>query len=335
MQQLLLRQPIHGTVALTGASGFIGSQLRAALLASGADVISLVRPDSPPVKLGRAAAVDYGDEATLRRVFEQEQPDYVFHVAGATKGVSEQDFWRGNVLPTQSLVRALNAAHPALRRFVLVSSLTAYGPSNDGRPLSESDAPRPIEFYGQSKLQAERVLTSEAGKLPWTIVRPSGVYGPADVDSFVLFRAAKLRINLFYGNRKKRASMVYVDDLVRALVDSAQAESTLRKGYFIGDGVAYTWDEIQAHVARAVGKRGLRVDLPSFVVPLAARAGELITALDKQPRILNRQKALMDAQAAWLCSSDAARRDFGFAAQVDMAEGTRRAYAWYTQQGWL
>ena len=333
--QPVLRQPIHGTVVVTGASGFIGSQLRAALLASGADVISLVRPDSPPVTLGRAAAVDYADEASLRRVFEQEQPDYVFHVAGATKGVTEQDFWRGNVLPTQSLVRALNAAHPALSRFVLVSSLTAYGPSNAGPPLRESDEPRPVELYGKSKLEAERVLAREAGRLPWTVLRPSGVYGPADVDSFVLFRAAHMRVNLFYGNSQKRASMVYVDDLLRALVAAAQAESTLGRSYFISDGVTYTWDAIQGHIARAVGRRALRLDLPSFVVSLAARAGELATALDKRPRLLNRQKALMDAQEAWLCSIEAAQADFGFAPEVDMAEGARRAYAWYRAQKWL
>jgi nucleoside-diphosphate-sugar epimerase len=331
----VLRQPIHGTVVVTGASGFIGSQLRAALLASGADVVSLVRPDSPGVTLGRAAAVDYADEASLRRVFEQEQPDYVFHVAGATKGVTEQDFWRGNVLPTQSLVRALNAAHPALSRFVLVSSLTAFGPSNSRPPLRETDPPLPIELYGQSKLEAERVLAREAGRLPWTVLRPSGVYGPADVDSFVLFRAAHMRVNLFYGNRQKRASMVYVDDLVRALVAAAQAESTLGRGYFISDGATYTWDTIQGHIARAVGRRGLRLDLPSFVVPLAARAGELFTAFDKRPRLLNRQKALMDAQDAWLCSIAAAQADFGYAPEVDMAEGTRRAYAWYRAQKWL
>lgn len=333
--QLPHRQPIRGTVVLTGASGFVGSNLRNALLASGADVISLVRADSPPVKLGRAAVVDYADEASLRRVFEQEQPDYVFHVAGVTKGVTAQDFWRGNVLPTQNLVRALNAAHPALSRFVLVSSLTAFGPSNDGPPLQESDPPKPVEEYGKSKLEAERVLAREGGSLPWTILRPAGVYGPADVDSFVLFRAAKLRVNLFYGNRKKRASMVFVDDLNEALMAAAQAEATRGKSYFISDGVTYTWDEIQAHVGRAVGKRGLRLDLPAFVVPLAARAGEFATALDKQPRLLNRQKALMDAQDAWLCSIDAARRDFGFAPRVDMAEGTRRSYAWYVENKWL
>lgn len=333
--QPVLRQPFSRTAVVTGASGFIGSQLRAALLAAGADVISLVRPDSPPVTLGRAAAVDYADEASLRRVFEQEQPDYVFHVAGATKGVTEQDFWRGNVLPTQSLVRALRATQPGLSRFVLVSSLTAFGPSNSGPPVTESHEPRPVELYGRSKLEAERVLVREAGPLPWTIVRPSGVYGPADVDSFVLFRAAHMRVNLFYGNSRKRASMVYVDDLVRALVAAAQAESTVGKGYFIADGETHTWDAIQAHIARAVGRRGLRLDLPSFLVPLAARAGELITAIDKQPRLLNRQKALMDAQEAWLCSIAAAQADFGFMPEIDLAEGTRRAYAWYRSQKWL
>lgn len=325
--------PIRGKVILTGASGFVGSNLRDALLADGADVISLVRADSPPSKRGRSAPVDYADEATLRAVFEREQPDYVFHVAGATKGVTYEDFERGNVLPTRSLLNALRDAWPALKRFLMVSSLTAYGPSNDGPPLRESDAPRPVEHYGRSKLAAERVV--EQSELPWTIVRPSGVYGPADVDTLVLFRAAKMGVNLFYGNQQKRAAMVYVDDLVDAMIGAAQSPATLHKGYFISDGRTYTWHEIQRHIGAAVAKRAFNVNLPSFLVPLAGSAGELMTAFDKKPRLLNRQKALMDAQQAWLCSIDAARADFGFQPRIEMAEGTRRAFAWYKQQRWL
>ncbi|HEX6245546.1 MAG TPA: hypothetical protein VFZ61_31700, partial [Polyangiales bacterium] len=112
-------------------------------------------------------------------------------------------------------------------------------------------------------------------------------------------------------------------------------ESTLGKGYFIADGESYTWETIQGHIARAVGRRGVRIDVPSFVVPLVARAGEWATALDKRPRLMNRQKALLDAQHAWLCSIEAAQTDFGFAPEVDMAEGTRRAYAWYRDNKWL
>jgi nucleoside-diphosphate-sugar epimerase len=328
-------EALVGKVVLTGASGFIGSRLRDALLAAGNEVVSLVRASSPATKHGRAAAVDYADEASLRAVFERERPDYVFHVAGATKGVSREDFYRGNVQPTENLVRALKATHPTLKRFVLVSSLTAFGPSNERPPLREEDAPEPVELYGQSKLEAERALAREAGALPWTIVRPSGVYGPADVDTLVLFRSARAGINLFYGNHEKRASMVYVDDLISALIAAARSERTCGEGYFICDGVSYTWREIQGHIAAAVGRRTLNLNLPAWTVQVAARAGELATALDRRPRLLNRQKALMDAQSAWLCTHDKARRDFGYAPRVHMSEGTRRAYAWYKAQGWL
>lgn len=327
--------PLPGKVVLTGASGFIGSRLRDALLAAGNDVISLVRADSPPSQRGRSAAVDYADEASLRAVFERERPDYVFHVAGATKGVTRDDFYRGNVLPTENLVRALTATHPTLKRFVLVSSLTAFGPSNERPPLREEDPANPVELYGQSKLEAERALAREAGPLAWTVVRPSGVYGPADVDTLVLFRSARAGINLFYGNHDKRASMVYVDDLVGALIAAARSPQTIGQSYFICDGVSYTWREIQAHIVAAVGKRAVNLNLPAWTVQVAARAGELATALDRRPRLLNRQKALMDAQSAWLCTHDKAKRDFGYTPRVDMAEGTRRAYAWYKAQGWL
>jgi UDP-glucose 4-epimerase len=330
-----LSTTLPGKAILTGASGFIGSRLRDALLAAGTDVLSLVRPSSPPSRRGRSAEVDYADEASLREVFSRERPDYVFHLAGATKGVTAADFERGNVLPTQGLVRALKAAHPGLSRFVLVSSLTAYGPSNEGAPLREDAPPRPVELYGKSKLQAERVLENEAGPLPWTIVRPAGVYGPADADTLVLFRSAKSGINLFYGNREKRASMVYVDDLVDALVLAAKSAETRGKGYFICDGVPYTWRDIQSHVVAAVGKRTLELNLPAWTVQVAARAGELATAVDQKPRLFNRQKALMDAQSAWLCTHEKARADFGYAPRVAMAEGTRRAYAWYRGAGWL
>jgi nucleoside-diphosphate-sugar epimerase len=335
MDDVVLSKPLPGKAILTGASGFIGSRLRDALLAAGTDVISLVRASSPPTSRGRSAAVDYADEASLREVFLRERPDYVFHLAGATKGVSAQDFYRGNVLPTKSLVRALKAAHPGLARFVFVSSLTAYGPSNEGPPLSERDAPRPVELYGKSKLEAEQVLEKEGGPIAWTILRPAGVYGPADVDSFVLFRSAQSGINLFYGNRAKRASMVYVDDLVDALVVAAQSERTRGKGYFICDGVSYTWQDIQGHIATAVGRRTFDLNLPAWTVQIASRAGELATAIDKKPRLLNRQKALMDAQRAWLCTHERAHADFGYVPRVEMADGTRRAYAWYRAEGWL
>ena len=332
---LQLTMPLRGKVILTGASGFIGGHLRDALLAAGADVVALVRAASPSSKRGRAIAVDYADREALTRIMREERPDYVFHVAGATKGVTYEDFARANVVPTRNLLEALQAAHPSVKRFLHVSSLTAYGPSNGGPPKRETDPRTPVEHYGRSKLEAEQVVESFEERLPWTIIRPSAVYGPAEVDMFTLFKAAKLGVNLFYGNRDKRASAVYVDDLVDAMVTAAQVEQTRSRGYLMCDGVPYTWGEIQTHIAAAVGRRAFELRLPSFFVPVAGIAGEFLTAIDRKPRLLNRQKAMLDAQSAWLCTHEAARADFGYTPRVSMAEGTRRAYQWYVANGWL
>src|SRR4051812_4850930 len=98
---------IAGTVLITGASGFIGGRLRDALLAAGADVVALRRAGSPAPRGGRSAVVDYADTGALRRLIEKERPALVLHVAGATKGVTYDDFQRANVMPTRNLVEAL------------------------------------------------------------------------------------------------------------------------------------------------------------------------------------------------------------------------------------
>jgi nucleoside-diphosphate-sugar epimerase len=332
---LQLRAPLGGKALVTGTSGFIGGHLRDALVAAGTDVLQLLRGASPSSQRARSVVVDYEDAAALRDVIARERPDYVFHVAGSTKGVQYDDFRRGNVVPTQNLIDALAAEHPGVKRFVHVSSLTAYGPSNAGPPKRESDPREPVEFYGRSKLEAERTVEALGERIPWTIVRPAAVYGPAEVDMFTLFKAAKLGVNLFYGNRDKRFSAVYVDDLVQAIVDAAVSARTCGNGYFISDGETYTWGQAQGYIVEAVGRRALHLNLPSFIVPIAGMAGELLTAVDKKPRLLNRQKALMDAQSAWLCTNEAAAQDFDFRPQVRMQEGTRRAYAWYVANKWL
>ena len=72
---------------------------------------------------------------------------------------------------------------------------------------------------------------------------------------------------------------------------------------------------------------GLRFDTPP---PL----GELATRIDGEPRLMNRQKAVMGAQEAWTCYADAAAADFGFAATVPRREALARTHAWYQDNGW-
>jgi nucleoside-diphosphate-sugar epimerase len=325
---------LDGKVLITGASGFIGSRLRDQLLASGSDVVAIRRPGSPPSEVGRSVQAEYGRVADLERVIRAEKPDYVLHVAGVTKGSSYDDFQRGNVVPTRNLLDALRREHPGVKRFVLVSSLAAYGPSATSAPHREQDPPRPIEQYGESKLEAERVVEQEAGGVPWTIVRPSGVYGPGDVDYFNLFQSAMLGWNVFFGNRQRCMSIIYVDDCVRGILEAAKHDEAIAKGYFITSDEQVTWEQFQSEVVRAVGRPVRTLDLPEQVLSVAAIGGEIATRIDKKPRLLNLQKAKMGAQQAWTCVGDSAREDFGFATEVDLAEGVRRTHDWYVANNW-
>ncbi len=328
-------QGIDGTVLITGASGFIGGRLRDALLDAGADVVALRRSGSPEPRRGRSAVVEYADRDGLRRLVEKERPSLVFHVAGATKGVSYSDFQRANAMPTRNLIEALRDGFPEVKRFVHLSSLSSYGPSRRDAPLREDSPRRPIEFYGQSKLEAEHAVEAVGDAVPWTILRPAGVYGPGDADFFELFKTVERGLNVFFGNRHRWFSAVYVDDLVRVTLDAARSEVTRGKGYFVCDGVPLTWGDFQEHIVRASGRRVRTLDLPELFVDVAAFAGELVTRLDGKPRLFNRQKALMGAQEAWTCQSDALRADADYTPTVGVAEGVARTLAWYRAERWV
>jgi nucleoside-diphosphate-sugar epimerase len=326
---------LDGKVLLTGASGFIGGRLRARLLADGTDVLSVRRAGSPVPKEGRSVALDYGDLAGLERLVDDERPNFVVHVAGSTKGVTYDDFHRANVVPTENLLRAVVARHPAVERFTLVSSLAAFGPSAPGAPLDESSPRQPVEFYGKSKLEAEQVLEQHGAALRWSIVRPAGVYGPGDGDYFQLFREATKGRNVFFGNREKLASMIYVDDLVEAILLATVRPEAIGKGYLLSDDHPVTWGQFQGHIVAQSGRKAMTLDFPSIAVDLAAVFGELASRIDGKPRLFNRQKAIMGAQVAWTCSAAAARRELGFIPRVQVEEGVAKTFAWYREQKWL
>ncbi len=325
---------IEGKALVTGASGFIGGRLRDALLARGVDVVAIRRKGSPASAKGRSVVAEYDDRAGLERLFSEERPDYVFHVAGATKGVTYSDFRRANVMPTQNLVEALGRAHPGVKRFVHVSSLTSYGPSKPERPHVESDPRRPIEFYGQSKLEAEEVVEATSA-VPWTVLRPGGVYGPGDVDYFELFKEIARGRNVFFGNRRRWFSAIYVDDMVSATIAAAVHPGATGKGFFVDDGAPTTWERFQGAIVEAHGRRVRDLDLPEFLTGLAALGGELATKVDGKPRLFNRQKAKMGAQEAWTCDSAAIRGALGWSPEYPVQRGVHEALAWYRREGWI
>ena len=181
-------------ILITGAGGFIGGHLVAAALAEGYEVWAGVRRSSSLSRLpkDRIRLIDlrYADpEALTQQVAEHaathERWHYVVHNAGVTKTVRPADFFEVNTEFTRRLLAALNTGGEATRpdRFLLMSSLSAFGRGDERtfRPISADDQPRPESIYGRSKLAAEQALR-EQETIPYTILRPTGVYGPGDRD---------------------------------------------------------------------------------------------------------------------------------------------------------
>lgn len=324
---------------VTGSTGFIGSHLVDALLARGATVRALVRPETPASRRDPRVPhweADLVDDRSVRESKIWDGATHVYHLAGVTKGRTLSHFRAGNVFPTANVLAALAARGGPKPHVVLMSSQAAAGPaSRPDAPVRESDRPVPVENYGRSKLQAEQAVARYRDDLPITILRPAAVYGPRDRDFLAVFRQASSRVALHAVPQDHAFSIVHVADVVSAaLLASTQRESA-GKVYFVADDEPLTWRRLYDLVASAAGADPIQIQLPLPAVQLAARAGDLVSSITGRSSNFNRNKAAMARPRWWVCDASRARAELGWAPDVTLQRGVHDTYLWYVNAGWL
>jgi nucleoside-diphosphate-sugar epimerase len=287
LSQLGLRSPIRGKkrlwprsltrgkkssrVLVTGASGFLGRAVIAALADGGCALRATVRdPPDPPFPDG-VRVVRYPG---LARPFDWRPPlkgvDMVIHLAGVEndrRGFSPNYYDRIHHRATAKL--AVAAARAGVRHFVLVSSIRAQcGPVAD-RALTERDMPAPTDACGRSKLAAEAAVRS-AG-VPFTILRLVPVYGPGMKGGLgSLFRAATSSWPLPVRNFANRRSYLGLDNFISALRFVLTAPATIGETYVVADpGIPPATSDLIASIRRAQGRRPL-------LLPLQIRFAEVL-----------------------------------------------------------
>jgi len=325
-------------VLVTGGSGFLGSHVAEQLARRGDAVRALVRRSSnrkflstlPGVELAEGGVEDAAavDEA-MKGV------DAVVHSAGLVKARGPEEFRATNVQGTKNLIEAAKRRAPGLQRFVLVSSLEAAGPSADGAPVSAAQE-NPITAYGRSKLEAEKAALAAKDALPITILRPTGIYGPRDVEILEVFKSVQRGVLPITGDGSARMTLVYGPDCAAACVRAIDADVPSGSTYFVTDGEIYVWRDALLDVERAVGRRAfVRKGVPFPVVHAAAMFVEAYGKVAKKAVMLTREKVNMLRQPYWVCSSDDAQRDLGWKPEVSWRDGTERTVKWYRENGWL
>src|SRR5581483_3137460 len=227
------------TVLVTGAAGFLGSQVIARLLAAGARPRALVHPgdDAGPLAQAgvdvRAADIGRCDRSALMPVLAGIV--CVVHCAARTGPWGPAaEYQRTNVRGLESLVTAAMAA--GVRRFVHVSSITVHG--NDVRGAADENSPLRAgpNPYSRSKVAGEMLLRRmiAAEGAPVTIVRPGWIYGPRDSASFARL-AARIegRHMALLGRGSNHLPLIYVRDAARGVLLAAEAAHAVGRTYVL------------------------------------------------------------------------------------------------------
>lgn len=309
-------------VAVTGATGFIGRHLVAALMQAGWRTRLLLRrePNEPLWRALRPQVVagSLDDEAALARLVEG--ADAVIHVAGLIKAARRADFFKINRDAAATLARTVQRLAPGAH-FVLVSSLAAREPL--------------LSDYAASKRAGEVAVLDVLGTRS-TVLRPPVVYGPSDRETLLFFQLARARRVPLLGGRDAIAALIHVQDLVRLIAALAATEA---RGEVLAAAdnrpEGYHWNEFLGAAARAVGNPAPRfIQAPQSLLSSVALVGDLARALGSAS-MLSSQKLRELRHPDWSVPPAELAQPLGWKAQFNLDSGFADAVAWYRAAGWL
>jgi len=332
------RSAAPSCVLVTGASGFLGSAIAAALRARGHEVRTLVRPSSPHTNLDPRDSARLGDlrnRASLSAALLGVR--YLFHAAADYRlwARDPEEIRRNNVEGTRLIMEeALNAG---VERIVYTSSVATLKLGGDGtpatedHPLAEDEA---IGAYKRSKVAAERLVEAMVVRngLPAVIVNPSTPIGPRDVrptpTGRVIIEAASGRMPAFVDTG---LNLVHVDDVAAGHL-AALDRGRIGERYILG-GENVLLAEMLADIARLVGRRPPTLRLPrAAIYPIAFGAELMAKMTGVEPFVT--LDGLRMARHHMFFDDSRARRELDYASRP-YREGLADALAWFRSHGAL
>ena len=150
---------------ITGGAGFFGTVLKQHLLKQGAECVSIdLEPDSFQHPRFTAYQGDINDDSLMEKIFSVHKPEAVFHCAALLAHVKKdlKRLWHANVDGTRNVYDF--ALKYGVKKIVFISSNCLWAKNFDS-PVTEDEEPNPVEIYGKSKLEGEKILLSQPDKI--------------------------------------------------------------------------------------------------------------------------------------------------------------------------
>ncbi len=274
------------TVAVTGATGFIGRVLLQALVKDGWKVRALTRRPQTGSESITWIQGDLNDPISLESLVRGVSA--VVHCAGQVRGSSLDEFTRTNVEGTANLMKA-STKQDSAPRFLLISSLAARQPE--------------LSWYATSKYLAEQIVADYSDVMPCAVFRPTAVYGPGDKEMSPLFRATQRGVLPMVGGSDMRFGLLHVNDLVAAILGWVGARVPIRGIYELDDGMpgGYNAQSVAA-IAQDVWKRPVRcLFLPVSLVSMTASVNLYLARLLHYSPMLTPGKVRELQHPDWVC----------------------------------
>ena len=311
-------------VLVTGANGFIGQVLCTGLCADGWRVRGVVRSIQKASdllkKISPVIVKSIGSDTDWRKALTG--IDTVVHLAARVHVLKDAAadtlaaFRETNLKGTARL--AGMAAQSGVRRFIYMSSVKACG-ENRGLPYSEDDQPEPQDPYGISKWEAEQALheISEKTGMEVVVIRPPLVYGPGIKANFLsLFKIIERGIPLPLAGVENRRSLIYLENLVDAVLKCILHPKASGKTYFVSDGVDLSTPELIRKIAAAIGRPARLFYSPSFLLKAAGRLSGKSWQIDRLTGSLT-------------VDSGKIQRELGWKANYTIDQGIAETAKWY------
>lgn len=314
-----------GVVLVTGANGFVGRALCKRLAMEGFIVHAAVRclernhefPGNRESGVEWVAVEDIGPDTdwagTLRGV------DVVIHLAARVHVMKETApdpaviYDRVNFRGTERLAR--QAAEAGIERFVFLSTVKVNGEATDDVPFAETDPVFPLGPYAMSKWRAEKALSriAEETQLKVTVLRIPLVYGPGVGGNFLrLMKWIYWGIPLPLAGIKNRRSLLYLGNLVDALMACAVTQSAAGKTFFVSDDEDVSTPELIRRLAAAMGKNARLFHLPISLL-----------------RFADKRRAVNRLSQSLVVDSSAIRRETGWTPPYSMDCGLGETAKWF------
>lgn len=312
-------------ILITGATGFIGRHLTAALSKT-YSVRCLVRKSSDiSVLKNFNTEIVYGDLLDKNSLGNALGGiDLVYHLAGEVHSRRVDDYYKGNVLATRNLLEACKETVP--KRMIFLSSIAVYTPGTAGNLLTEESKCEPLTIYGKTKLAAEELIKKY--DIPWVIVRAPIVYGPyqpAVLNRFFLDALNKRKVTLI-GKGDNARSLCFIGNLVGGLMLLADKPDTNGETYILSDHLPYMPYEMITTISSLIGQKIRVVHLPSILGDISWQIYKLMVRLFNLCFI--ELYALKTMQLHWECDISKAKKEIGYDPNITLTMGIKSTMDW-------